>query len=522
LSKFLNFVSANPSLLKSLAQGIEKEGLRAKTNASMAMTPHPQKVGSKLTHSHITTDYAENLLEFITPVFSDTNCMLNFLSEAHHVTYQAMEADELIWPWSMPCLLPENEWDIPIANYGKSNVGKLKSVYRLGLAYRYGKSMQSIAGVHYNFSFDRKFWSAWHKSSQDTRDLQTFINSKYFHLIRNYRRYSWLLIYLFGDTPLVDASFVKNKQHKLELLAKESYGLPYATSLRMGGLGYTSSAQSEISICFNKLETYIGTLEEARQRPYPKYEQIGLKKGDEYLQLNANLLQIDNEFYANIRPKRTALSGESALQALYRGGIEYLEVRLLDVDLFSPVGISESTIAFLQMFLCFCLNHEAPGIEDDECKEIDENLKKVVNEGRRPKLELSRNGRSILLENYAQDLLQEIAEFIPTFEQAYNSQIYSDTFELQSKKIYQSDLTPSAKVLALVSENTSILDAVKTQAELYKCQFLEQKLTSERLAFWQGHYGDSLAEQDEIEALDNQSFDEYLVEYFKKIKIQFK
>ena len=485
-----------------------------------SLKKHPKSLGSKLTHPYITTDYSENLLEFISPVFDDCTDMFSFLRELFSFTYKNLNSDEVIWPASMPCLLPENEMDIPVACYGESNVGRLKSLYRVGLGHRYGKSMQSIAGVHYNFSLSDEFWKEFQKFENDTSDFQEYKNEKYFHLIRNYRRYSWLLIYLFGSSPVVAESFLKGKKHKLEKLGKDSYGLPYATSLRMGGLGYTSNAQKEISVCYNQLNTYVKTLEEARLKSYPEYEKIGVHVDGKYKQLNTNLLQIDNEFYSTLRPKRTAKSRESALQALDKRGIEYLEVRLLDVDPFSDTGISRETVKFLHNFLLGCLILDSPIVSTAECEQIDENLLTVVNEGRKPGVKLKYQGEEKELQASAMELIEKLACITHQLDIAYGSNVYSKSLELQKQKILNPALTPSAKLLSRVTEKKSITEVIYDLAVEYKDIHVEIPLEESLKNKWEYLSKESFDEQKKVEQADRLSFDDFLVEYFENIKIR--
>jgi len=517
---FFDKLEQNPTLLKSINHGIEKEGLRVKLNGQMSELVHDSLLGSKLTHPAITTDYSENLLEFITPVHKTVKSVLKHLQDLHQFTLLRNEPTELIWPMSMPCIMPENESDIPIAKYGSSNRGMLKSLYRNGLGYRYGKSMQSIAGVHYNFSMEDSFWKEFKKNQNDERPLQAVIDDGYFQLIRNYRRYSWLLSYLFGASPAVDESFLKGKEHQLEKLAKNTFGKKYSTSLRMGGLGYTSNAQKEISLCFNKLDTYIKTLEEARQSEFPEYEKIGLKNGDEYLQLNSNLLQIDNEFYSTIRPKNIAKSDESALQALHRDGIKYIEVRVLDVDPFSDVGISEESVRFLHVFLLTCLLETSSSIGSQECSELDENLNKVVNEGRRPGLQLSQQGEPIFLTDYAKLLFSKMDRVASLLDNAYETDLYASSLKTQLEKVDDVSKTPSAKVMSEIDEDTSLIDFALKLATKYKNELIDKEWEAGKLEELDLMATDSLKEQKRIEDSDQQSFDDFLVDYFEQIKIK--
>ncbi|HEX4975680.1 MAG TPA: glutamate--cysteine ligase, partial [Pseudomonadales bacterium] len=187
--------------LKQLRRGIEKESLRVTPEGRLAQTPHSKRLGSALTNPAITTDYSEALLEFITPAFPSVDETLAYLKKTHVFTYQNIE-NELLWVNSMPCIMGDDD-GIPIAQYGTSNSGRMKTVYRNGLGYRYGRRMQTIAGIHYNFSFPDEFWQAFQVNEQNTQTLRDFASSSYFALIRNFQRFSPLLIYLFGASPAV-------------------------------------------------------------------------------------------------------------------------------------------------------------------------------------------------------------------------------------------------------------------------------------------------------------------------------
>lgn len=507
---------------KHIFQGVEKEGLRVSTENSLSRLNHPIGLGSKLTHPFITTDYSENLLEYITKVYQDTDDLLLALKKMHCFTYHRLEDDEIVWPWSMPAIIPENEMDIKVAHYGSSNTGRLKELYRIGLGHRYGKSMQAIAGVHYNFSLDKSFWEKYKEVTSDKRELQEVINDGYFHLIRNYRRYSWVLSYLFGSTPVVDESFLKNKKHNLEKMGKNTFGKPFATSLRMGGLGYTSNAQNEISICYNKLSTYIETLEKARRHSYPAYEKIGLKDENGYKQLNTNLLQIDNEFYSTIRPKNVAKRDESALLALHRRGIEYIEVRLLDVNPFCDTGIDKDAILFLHLFLMTCLLLESPKIDSEECKRIDENFNLIVNEGRNPHLKLKDDEKDISVQDFLLKIFHELEKTLTLFSKAENYNEYSAALTRQKHKSLDVNYLPSSKILKLISDEKSVTEVIADFGRKYKNEHINIGLSHETQIEWNKYAADSIKDQEKLEEDDTLSFDEFLVSYFEKIKINFK
>lgn len=506
-----NYFKDNPELINHIRQGIERECLRTHKDGNSSLEAHAKALGSKLTHAHITTDYAENLIEYISDVHSKTDSLLEELEALHAFTVKNIEG-EVLWPSSMPSLLPSED-KIPVADYGKSNTGTLKRLYRVGLGHRYGRSMQSIAGVHYNFSMTDTFWNKMKEDESSDLSLSEFKSQKYFHLIRNFQRHKWLLMYLFGASPAVDKNFLTGKDHNLKKLNDETYYTEYGTSLRMGGLGYTSSAQEDINICFDKVETYIKTLEEARQRPYPEYEKIGLKDENGYKQLNKNLLQIDNEFYSNIRPKNIAGRKESALKALHLRGVEYIEVRLLDVDPYEKLALSEEQIHFMHLFLLWCLMRDSNSICNNECKELNDNFQKVLLEGRRPGLELAREGQVITIEKYVSDVLSEISEF--SSELRKQDEKYEKALQVQLDKASNPKLLPSAKVMNDLKNKTFLefhLDLAKDYAQNYKMTSeWNEKLIHEGKVSW--------IKQKEIEDTDVLDFDTYLERYFEEIKI---
>src|SRR5678815_2556183 len=236
--------SLTAAAVAAMRRGIEKESLRTRPDGSLATTPHPAALGSTLTHPHITTDFSESQLELITVPQRSVDAMLEELTFIHQVVYRALNEgnrDEILWCASMPCQLPPDD-AIPLGRYGSSNVGRAKTVYRLGLAHRYGRRMQAISGIHYNFS------------------LPGVTSDGYFALIRNFRRRSWLLLYLFGASPAVCSSFVAGRPHELTELAPGTHYAPHATSLRMGRLGYQSDAQTSLLVSYNNLDDYTASL----------------------------------------------------------------------------------------------------------------------------------------------------------------------------------------------------------------------------------------------------------------------
>ncbi len=495
-----------------MRRGIEKEGLRASSNYAIAQSGHPAALGHPLTHEQITTDYSEALLELITPVTNSREALLKSLNNIHHYVQNQL-GDELLWAGSMPCKLAGDE-SIRIAEYGNSNIGKLKHVYRQGLGVRYGRIMQSIAGLHFNFSLEDSFWQARKLALKNSDSLQNFKSEQYFALIRNFRRHSWLLMYLFGASPALDASFLNGNSHDLERFDdKGSYYKPYATSLRMGDLGYHNNAQASLNICFNTLDNFTNTLSEAIRTSYPRYEEIGIKHGDEFIQLNTNILQIENEYYSPIRPKRTTHSGEKPTQALRKRGVEYIEVRCLDLNPFLPLGITDSQVDFLDLFLLHCLFSESPVITDDGCRRIERNFSATVNEGRKPGLMLKGEDDEASLQSWGLALTEQMAELARVLDAHSGDQRYCETLAEQQAKLRQPELTPSAQVLHVMrEEKLSWLEFAgeisrKHQQHLHGWSRSEDNLALARAA------ETSFTKAREIEAADTLEFADFLAQY---------
>lgn len=501
------------SLFKKINRGIEKESLRVDPNGGLAMTPHPASLGSALTHPSITTDYSEAQLEFVSPVSNDIDTLTNFLTDVHHYTYQNI-GDEKLWVNSMPCIL-YSEDAIPIARFGSSNVGKMKEVYRLGLGHRYGRLMQTISGIHYNFSLPKEFWS--HYLGKDPEDVnKDDISNQYLKLIRNFHRHTWLLFYLFGASPSVCKSFLKGRKHNLIEHANNSFHGPYATSLRMSGLGYSNDVQSSINVCYNELETFTDTLVNAMNTPNPEYENIGVKVAGEHRQLNANLLQIENEFYGSIRPKRVAESGERASSALIDRGVEYIEVRCMDLNPYVPIGIDQETIIFLDMFLLYCLFKESPEMTSEETQKYTANNQTAVTQGRKPGIKLNKNGGLISLTDWANDIIKEMLPIAQMLDSVHFSKQHTHVLQLHADKIEDASLTPSARILSDIDNHySSYFDFAQSQSERHESFFKHLVQNTESKALFEQQAAESILKQQQIEANDHISFDEYLAAYFK-------
>lgn len=516
-------VSTSPQLtdaaleeLSGIQIGIEKEGLRVNADATIAQTPHPQGLGATLTHDFITTDYSEALLEFITPKQQSIENSLDFLQQLHTFALMNMHGEH-IWPASMPCVLAGDE-SIPIAEYGHSNSGRMKHIYRRGLDVRYGRIMQSIAGIHYNISFSDKFWFAYQAQRGVAGNMELFRSDQYFHLIRNFHRHAWILYYLFGASPVLDRSFFDGGEPSanLEQFHKNTFGGRFATSLRMSDLGYKNSAQQGLSISHDSLDDYIQTLSHAVHQPYPLYEKLGIfDVNGEYQQLNANILQIENEYYSDIRPKRVARSGERPVSALQRNGVEYIEVRSLDINPYLPVGLDATQSRFIHAFILHCLLSNSPDQCPDEWQDIQRNQRDIIIRGRDPELRLMYCGEEASVSEHVNALLTQIEACAILLDQSVGGAQHHDALVAQREKANQPELTPSGMLMQQVMDGKEFIDIIQEQARDHAIAAQTQGLSEHIQSMMHQHAKDSLKQQREREANDTLTFPQFLEAYNK-------
>jgi glutamate--cysteine ligase len=485
--------------LRGIRRGIEKESLRALPSGSLALTPHPAALGAPLTHPHITTDYSESQLELITGAHLGVEECLAELTHIHQYTYRVLAeaGDERLWVGSMPCGLPTDE-TIPLGRYGSSNVARAKSVYRMGLGHRYGRRMQTISGIHYNWS------------------LPGLNNEQHFALIRNFRRHAFLLLVLFGASPAVCTSFVAGREHGLQRLSEHTLYQPHATSLRMGKLGYQSEAQAKLAVSYNSLDGYAASLHEALTRPYAPYEAIGIRNlGGEYNQLATTLLQIENEFYGTIRPKRVIRSGERPLHALRDRGVEYIEVRCMDLDPFEPVGINAQTMRFLDVFLLHCLLADSPPDTPEEIAELGRNQHRAAAFGREPGLKLERRGREVTLADWAAEVLDGMAPIAARLDAAHAAADYTNALAHGHRALAEPDSLPSARALSTLQSDFggSYTALIRAQAEQTRNGLLALPWSAEQQAAFVAMAEASVRERAAIEAADTVDFETYRQNY---------
>ena len=516
----LNLLSKHGSskILLDITRGIEKESLRVTKSGTLSQNTHSKLLGSALTHPQITTDFSEALLEFITPPLTDADDTIQTLEDAHCYAQQNI-SDELLWTSSMPCQL-NGDSSIPVGIYGSSNIGKMKHIYRVGLGHRYGKLMQTVAGIHYNFSVSDDMMDIFRKAEKSDLSLKDFKTKNYFSLIRNFRRHYWLLLYLFGASPAVCRSFAKNREHRLVEFDNDEHSLhlPYATSLRMSDLGYQSKNQEDLIVNYNSLDSYIKTLRNQLIKPFADYEVIGLKDSyKNYKQLNSNILQIENEFYSPIRPKRSSKTGQAPLRALSEEGVEYIEVRCIDLNPFLPLGIDRDQIDFMDLFLLTCLLSESLPSDQDEHTRILNNQKTMVNEGRSPDLMLHDTDGPRSFENWSKSIFQEMYVLADILDKKIPTKKYNGVLKKFEVLIERPSLTPSGKILDAMQKSQKTFFQLAMDLSLKSNEYLRRKeFGPNKIKKYTDMAIQSHKDQSIIEAADSTTFSKFLKKYYEQ------
>ncbi|WP_445116884.1 glutamate--cysteine ligase [Acinetobacter sp. WZC-1] len=503
------------ALFKGMLRGIERESLRMQGNGFLSQADHPEALGSALTHPHITTDYSEALMEFITPPQPDIPQALNYLADIHAVVHRHLEHGEKLWPLSMPCMLDEKEENIRLAQYGSSNIGRFKTLYRRGLGVRYGRHMQTISGVHYNISFPDQLFETLqqHETDEALRalSLQDYRSHRYLGLIRNFIRLLPLTMYLVGASPSVCKCFMTGREHHLLPLIKGTLFLPDATALRMGRFGYQNSAQKQLGIYYNHLKCYIEELQKAVHTPYAPFSDLGLNDATgEPIQINDHVLQIENEYYSLVRPKQVPASGETPSEALANRGIGYVELRAVDVNPYSPIGIDENTAGLLEVLALYCLLKDSPALLDDELDLIEQNQTEVVNRGRAQDACIIDMGVEYSFAAWAQAHIGAMQPLAVLLDQTYSTALYTDALAVMQKRIDHVDATLSAQVIEDTIKHGGTWSFGSFMAHQHLHSYEQHPLSAETRQYFDGLAQSSLQQQQQLEQDTLISFDDYL------------
>ena len=517
IERLIQRLEGETAVVSGKRVGVEKESLRINGAGTLAYTPHPVALGAALTHPHITTDYSEMLLEMIVPPQIDNAAAITMLNDLHSYVHQHID-QELLWSNSMPCVTKDGT-AIPLAQYGTSNIGRMKTIYRAGLGHRYGRSMQTIAGVHFNYSFSPDIWSCLAAACKRSTSIKTMRTEFSMGVIRNLMRASWLITYLFGASPAVGKDFVKPTQN-LKVFDKHSLYGPYATSLRMGDIGYQNNVEAKIGITpsYNSLEEYIASLRHAVTTPCLQYQKIGVRVNGEYRQLNANILQTENEHYATVRPKCGVRENEMRLLGLHRAGVEYIELRVLDLNAFSPVGINVQQLDFLEALFWLALLEPSPPLTRHDQKRIQHNEMLVAHQGRRPGLQLVDTNTERNLAVWGHSVCQALQPVVALLDGARGGNRYHAALAACERLFDDPEATASAQVLdEMRCNHESFVDMTLRKSHEFHQHFLARQLPQQQLRAWQRMSEASLVDQQTLEQHEMLPLDDFIVRYFAQL-----
>lgn len=506
ISNNINLLQGIRNIPSKILRGIEREALRVSYSGDLSNLPHPHTLGSSLTNKNVTTDYSESLLELITETNNSVESLIKELNSIHNFVYSSLN-NEMLWHNSIPELSSKEDNEIPIAWFGKSNMGMYKHLYRKGLARRYGRKMQCIAGLHYNFSLNDEIIE---KLNHEEKDQENFKNRCYFNLMRNFIRYSWLIVYLFGSTPALSSDLIGNVNiYNFDEIDSKTVCMPYATSLRVSKLGYYSKVQSTLDISYNCLEEFLSGLYDAIKKPWPEYQNIGTHYEGKWIQLNTNVLQIENEYYSMIRPKCTINNNDRLITSLKHNGVQYVEVRCLDIDLDSATGISAETCRFLDSFLLFCAIEDSPIFLKNEYNEHYENFSNVACRGREPNLLIKKADLQVPLKQWATELLTKIGDVASLLDKETSKNLHCNSVLNQFKKVNDQDLTPSAKILRNLKDRKISLAEYSLEISKGYSSVFKRKIDSDNYKYKLNAIK-SHEDFHKLEETSDISFDEYV------------
>ncbi|EOU2057109.1 TPA: bifunctional glutamate--cysteine ligase GshA/glutathione synthetase GshB [Clostridium perfringens] len=363
--------------------GLEKENVRVTERGNLALTPHPKAFGDREKNAYIKTDFSESQLEMVTPVCNTLEEVYSFICNLNKVvSLEIMKNGEFLWPQSNPPILPREE-EIPIAKLSNRE----DELYRENLSYKYGKKKQVISGIHYNFSFKEEFIKLLYKELKVEKDFREFKDDIYLRMARNFQKYHWLLIYLTGASPVFHESYIEEIKEEGEILGEDSYYIKDDTSLRNSSYGYK-----------NKKDYYVS------------YNSIGEYASDIKNLVKDKEIQSIKEYYNPIRLK--SLGSEDMLESLLNKGIDYLEVRLLDLDPLSIQGVSKETLYLVHLFMIYTLLKENKEITYKDQEEFFKNHDMVALKGRNEEAVIHENGVPVLLKDKGREILSEMDEIV--------------------------------------------------------------------------------------------------------------
>ena len=413
--------------------GLERETLRVDGEGKLALTKHPKVFECKISHPYITTDFSESQIELITPIVNTLEELYSFVNSLYDITVLELK-DEYLWPQSMPCSIPEDEL-IPIADYGKCKSGEAASDYRKKLLKKYGGKKQLISGIHYNFSFNEELIKDLYKKIGNGESYGDFRDSIYLKVVRNYLRYRWLLIYLLGGTTTMHETFGEKCVIDLDKISKDGFSNMGAVSYRNSECGY----KNHIDL-------------------YPNYNSVKEYVESVYKFIDDKLIDNHKELYTQIRLK--ANDNNRFLESLLEDGINYVEMRSIDINPFSKAGISLEDLNFINLLTIYFLIKDESSY--DKWQDEAQNNQNIISMYGQMDVVLYRDGETISKKAWALDILNEMKEMNEKLslgkEDIINSMI---------EKIIEPKLTYAYRISEMVKEE-GFLESHLRLAKEYK------------------------------------------------------
>ena len=524
-----------PALLDDRKIGLEKESLRVSATGSISQRDHPEALGRALTHPYITTDFSEALLEMVTPPCASADESLRYLSAIHQFIVARLPAGEYIWNTSMPCILRGGE-SVRIGEYGESHSGQMKHAYRCGLGLRYGRRMQAIAGIHFNFSLPEAAWlvrqqlssaqpavdhcdAQWQQLTQSQQ--QRIRTDGYFQTMQNLLRIGWIVPYLFGASPAICASFLHDGEgDEFTVLNDTTSYAPYGTSLRMGKIGYRYREDQpiDLSVRHTDITAYMEDIVAHVSTEHPAYKSLGLRdEQGRFQQLSTSRLQIENEFYSSVRPKQIPRSGELPIHALHERGIRYLELRSVDVNLMQPAGLDLEQVAMLEMLMIFAWLEKPAPLDKDAVAACSRNMKTVAHYGREPGLQLEGPDGDIGLREWGEQIMQTLEPIAHWLDSDRATPLYTQALASQQEKLADAEKTPSAIMLAGVRQTGSFFEHAQMLSRQHHDYFLNLPLDKTTDTELSDQVETSFARQKQLEQDSHGNFEDFLAAYLNQI-----
>ncbi len=529
--------SKSPDVFADRKIGLEKESLRVTSSGGISQSNHPESLGSALTHPSITTDFSEALLEMVTPPCNSAADAVEYLTGIHQFIVQRLPDNEHIWNTSMPCILRGGE-SVRIGEYGTSNSGQMKHAYRRGLGLRYGRRMQAIAGVHFNFSMPESSWGL-RKALMDTPGGEALDDTDasaeegavcsaqmrtegYFQMLQNLMRVGWIVPYLFGASPAICTSFLSEGEgDEFELWNQTTRYAPHGTSLRMGKIGYRYREDQpiDLSVSHMDVESYISDIIGHVCTPHPPYQDMGIRdENGHFQQLSAARLQIENEFYSTVRPKQIAEQGELPIYALRQRGIRYLELRSVDVNLQDPVGVSLSQVAMLEMLMMFAWLDTPSPLPASDIEVCSRNVQTVAHRGREPGLTLEGAQGEVALEQWGRSILDALVPIAQWLDSERTDALYVPALQAQVDKFDDPDLTPAAQMIAGIQKSGSFFDHANELSREHGDWLKNTPQDAQLQEKLRQLVGESRAKQAQMEEGSVTRFEDFLAAYLDQIR----